>query len=155
MTKLLQQRHLEKLRENWGDKDTDQIPVVKLFLTGTSWTWLIVDVDPEDPDYAFGLADIGHQCVELGYISLTEIQNVTKTDPLLQLERDYSFSPIATLSVYAQAGRTANAITTDKADLETAYEFLKRRAREDGEAPHGRMLTSNEIAAHFAKYGGE
>ncbi len=155
MAKLLQQRHLDKLIANHADKDTEQIPVVKLFLTGTPCTWLLVDVDPEDNDYAFGLADIGQECAELGYISLAEIRDITKRNPLLQLERDFSFSPIATLSVYAQAGRSARAITTDKRDLETAYGFLQKRAREDGEKERGRLLSSQEIVEHFSKYGGE
>jgi hypothetical protein len=45
-------------------------PVVKLFCPWTTATWLLTELEPEDPDYAFGLCDLGLGCPELGRVSL-------------------------------------------------------------------------------------
>ncbi len=155
MAKLLEERHIEKLLANFSDKDAEQIPVVKIHLIGTPCTWLIVDIDPDNHDYAFGLADIGQQCAELGYIDLAEIKKVASENSNLSLERDPFFKPIATMSVYTQAGRAAHRITTDKASLIQASEVLKKDAENIGERHRGRMLSDAEIEAHFAAFGNE
>ena len=52
---------------------TDFRPVVTLFVPWGAATWLLTELDPEDPDIAFGLCDLGMQCPELGSVSLSEI----------------------------------------------------------------------------------
>ena len=37
----------------------DHAPVVKLFTPDAQATWLITEVDPDDPDRLFGLCDLG------------------------------------------------------------------------------------------------
>src|SRR5258708_29164949 len=52
----------------------DLDPVVKLFTPDANCTWLLTDIDPLDPDRAFGLCDAGQGCPELGYVSLRELE---------------------------------------------------------------------------------
>jgi hypothetical protein len=46
-------------------EDHDPPPVVKLFTPDAGATWLLTELDPDDPDIAFGLCDLG-----LGFLSL-------------------------------------------------------------------------------------
>jgi len=34
-------------------------------------TWLLTELDSEDPDIAFGLCDLGMQCPELGSVRIS------------------------------------------------------------------------------------
>jgi hypothetical protein len=43
----------------------DPKPVVKLFTPVSNATWLLTELDPADPDVAFGLCDLGLGCPEL------------------------------------------------------------------------------------------
>ena len=45
--------------------EIDFKPVVKLFTPDAACTWLLSEADPEDPDIAFGLCDLGMDCPEL------------------------------------------------------------------------------------------
>jgi len=82
-----------------GD-NRDPLPVVKLFTPDASATWLLTELDPADPDRAFGLCDLGLGCPELGYVRLSELESVR--GPLgLKIERDYHFTADRTLSDYA------------------------------------------------------
>ena len=86
-------------RQAAGDS-RDPLPVVKLFTPDAGATWLLTELDPTDPDLAFGLCDLGLGCPELGYVRLSELQTVR--GPLgLKIERDYHFSADRTLSDYA------------------------------------------------------
>ena len=88
----------------------DHKPVVKLFTPDAGCTWLLTELDPDDPDRAFGLCDLGMGYPELGYVSLAELESVR--GPLdLAIERDQHFTATHPLSVYAIAARTAEAIT--------------------------------------------
>ena len=46
--------------------EPDFLPVVKLFTPDAGCTWPLPELDPEDPDIAFGLCDLGIGCPELG-----------------------------------------------------------------------------------------
>lgn len=48
------------------DEEIDFKPVVKLFTPDASCTWLLSEIDPDDPDIAFGLCDLGMGYPELG-----------------------------------------------------------------------------------------
>lgn len=39
--------------------DPDFFPVVKLFTPDAQCTWLLTELDPSEPDIAFGLCDLG------------------------------------------------------------------------------------------------
>lgn len=59
---------------------------VKFFDSRGSWTWYIIEFDPET-NQAFGLVDGFEK--ELGYISITELESMPR------IERDLSFKPIS------------------------------------------------------------
>ena len=48
------------------DREIDFHPVVKLFTPDADCTWILTEIDPENPDIAFGLCDLGMGFPELG-----------------------------------------------------------------------------------------
>jgi hypothetical protein len=74
--------------------------VVKLFCPWTGATWLLTELQPDDPDIAFGLCDLGMGCPELGCVSLMELKAVRGPGGLT-IERDLYFTADKTLSAYA------------------------------------------------------
>ena len=93
------------------DHSIDHIPVVKLFTPVSNATWLLTEIDPEDPDRAFGLCDLGLGCPELGYVSLLELASVRGRLGFL-VERDRYFEADRPLSAYAAEARTESRIVT-------------------------------------------
>src|SRR5882672_6422984 len=92
-----------------GRDEPDFLPVVKLFTPDAGCTWLLTEIDPEDPDIAFGLCDLGLGHPELGSVSLSELEAVR--DQLnLPVERDLYFTATKTLSAYADEARAHGAI---------------------------------------------
>ena len=71
--------------------------------------WLFTELDSEDGDTLFGLADLGFGTPELGYSSLAEIASIRRRFGL-GIERDLYFEPKHALSVYAEAARTVGRI---------------------------------------------
>ena len=108
ITEELYQRMVENWRKSQSDEDHDPIPVVKLFTPDASATWLLTEINPDDPSAAFGLCDLGHGFPELGYVSLKELATI-RGKLGLPVERDLHFKGQHPLSVYAyraqQAGR--------------------------------------------------
>jgi len=92
------------------DVTIDFRPVVKLFTPDAAATWLLTELDPEDPDLAFGLCDLGLGYPELGYVRITELAAV-RGRLGLPIERDLYFAPDKTLSAYAADARLAGCIT--------------------------------------------
>ena len=92
-----------------GQNPIDFKPVVKLFNPNGAATWLLTETDIDDADIAFGLADLGFGCPELGSVRLSEIAAV-RTPLGLKIERDMYFEPEMTLSEYADAARKAGRI---------------------------------------------
>jgi hypothetical protein len=89
----------------------DPRPVVKLFTPDAGATWLLTELDPSDPDHAFGLCDLGLGFPELGYVSLRELAVVR--GPLgLAVERDLYFSADRSLSAYVAAAQRHERIVT-------------------------------------------
>lgn len=95
-----------------GTKDEgDFYPVVKLFTPDAGCTWLLTEIDPDDPDIGFGLCDLGVGFPELGRISISEIESVR--GPLnLPVERDLHFEADKPLSEYAQLAHENQRIVT-------------------------------------------
>lgn len=90
-------------------EDIDPAPVVKLFTPDAGATWLLTELDPDNPSIAFGLCDLGMGCPELGYVDLDEIS--AALGPLgLPVERDEHYAETRRLSVLAKLARKAGAI---------------------------------------------
>lgn len=89
--------------------DHDPYPVVKLFAPDAGATWLLSELDPDDPDIAFGLCDLGLGCPELGSVSIAELESV-RGRLGLPVERDLWFAADKPLSAYADAARAAGGI---------------------------------------------
>ena len=115
--KLLTKTQRAQLLDNGRDRDRDHRPVVKFFDPTGAATWLFTELDPEDGDTLFGLADLGFGSPELGYASLAEIASV-RCRFGLGIERDLYFKAKHSLSVYAEAARAAGRIVEFGAEIE-------------------------------------
>ena len=82
----------------------DPKPVVKLFNPVGAGIWLLTSVDPQDPDIAYGLCDLGMQSPELGTVSIEELTSF-KGPLQLGIERDIHWISDKTLNEYAQQAR--------------------------------------------------
>jgi len=102
--RLLRNGRVRRQLERDGEPDLDFLPVVKLFTPDAGCTWLLTEIDPDDPDIAFGLCDLGMGCPELGSVSLSELETV-RGRWHLTVERDRHFRPTKTLSAYADEAR--------------------------------------------------
>lgn len=91
--------------------DINPLPVVKLFTPDASCTWLLTELDPKDPDIAFGLCDLGMGFPELGSVRLSELISLGGSLGL-RIERDLHFAPTMTLSAYADQARRNGEIVT-------------------------------------------
>jgi hypothetical protein len=115
----------DRLLANGRRRGLDHVPVVKFFNPLGIGTWLATELD-EDGDTLFGLADLGYP--ELGAFSLAEMQELEL--PLgMGIERDILFEGEFTLSIYAQAARTAGRIVIDERSLRAAAAALQREGR--------------------------
>jgi len=100
----------QKLLANGRNRDQDHAPVVKIFNPMGSATWLLSEIDPEAPDLAFGLCDLGMGCPELGVVPISELANFRNNMTGLGLERDRFFEATAPMSAYAAAATKAGHI---------------------------------------------
>ncbi len=91
------------------DNIGDHIPVVKLFTPDANCTWLLSEIVPDDNILAFGLCDLGLGCPELGYVSLTELEQL-RGSLGLPVEKDTHFSATASITAYAKAARSQSRI---------------------------------------------
>lgn len=89
-----------------GGENIDPPPVVKLFTPDAGATWLLTEVDPDDPDRAFGLCDLGLGCPELGWVRFSELEEV-RGRLGLPVEIDRYFEAEAPVSEYARKARAA------------------------------------------------
>ena len=113
-TEEQQQQLIENGRRNAERIGTDGstvdfAPVVKLFCPWGGATWLLTEIDPEEPTIAFGLCDLGAGSPEIGSVSLAEITSVTGPDGL-RIERDLYFKADRTLQAYADEAHRAGRI---------------------------------------------
>lgn len=104
----LQKQHAINLKHRQTTGETEDFkPAVKLFDPTGAATWLFSEWDGKDE--LFGLCDLGQGSPELGYASLSEIQN-TKLRFGLRIERDIHFTPEKKLSEYAEEARNSGRI---------------------------------------------
>ncbi|MDV4146626.1 DUF2958 domain-containing protein [Shimia sp. FJ5] len=94
-----------------GEYTIDFKPVVKLFTPDGGATWLLSETDPEDPDIAFGLCDLGLGYPELGSVRLSVLK-AHRGRLGLPIERDLHFNADAPLGTYADRAREAGGIVT-------------------------------------------
>lgn len=87
--------------------EIDFKPVTKLFNPCGTGTWLLTELDPENPTIAFGLCDLGYP--ELGSVCLAELASV-RLPFGLKIERDRFFAATKSISVYADEARVAGRI---------------------------------------------
>ena len=114
LTQSIHERLLRngRLHEQFAERDEaepDFLPVVKLFTPDAGCTWLLTELDPENPDVAFGLCDLGMGCPELGSVSIAELESV-RGRLGLPIERDLHFSPTKAISAYADEARKRGCI---------------------------------------------
>lgn len=84
--------------------EIDFHPVVKLFTPDAACTWPLTEIDPENPDIAFCLCDLGMGLPELGCVSLSEIAAL-RGRLGLPVERDLQFEATKPLTAYAGEAR--------------------------------------------------
>jgi hypothetical protein len=116
--KLFTAQQERRLKAN-GRKNAERIaadgntidfhPVVKLFCPWGAATWLLTEIDPEEPEVAFGLCDLGMGSPEIGSVSLSEIAAVRGPGGL-RIERDLHFKADKTLRAYAEEARRSGRI---------------------------------------------
>lgn len=110
---LITRPQFAKLLQNGLQSQNDEnfvgTPVIKLFNPSGAATWLLSEVDPNDPDRAFGLCDLGMGCPELGYVSIEELSTV-KGAFNLGIERDIHWVANKDLNEYAREARAEQRI---------------------------------------------
>lgn len=103
------ERLLANGRLSMAGETLDPFPVVKLFTPDANATWLLTELDPDDPGIAFGLCNLGLGAPELGYVALAELAAI-RGRLSLPIERDEHFRPDRPLSAYAAAARAQGRI---------------------------------------------
>src|ERR1039458_7209111 len=98
--RLLRNGRLQRQCAERGEAEPDFLPVVKLFTPDAGCTWLLSEVDPDDPDIAFGMG-----CPETGSVRISELESV-RGRLGLPVERDLHFTATKTLSAYADEAGT-------------------------------------------------
>ncbi len=132
--KLITDEIHKSLLANGAERARDHVPAVKFFDPCGAATWLITQMDPDEPDILFGLCDLGMGFPELGNVSLSELQNV-KGRLGLGIERDLHFVGRYPLSVYVEAATAQGGITTIPSLLDAAAARLGIAPQGDGGAP--------------------
>lgn len=107
--KLLKQGRATAQALAEGRDQPDHKPVVKLFTPDGGCTWLLSELDPDEPDIAFGLCDLGMGCPELGSVRLSELKRIRGRFGL-PVERDRHFRADKPLIAYARDAWDAGSI---------------------------------------------
>lgn len=107
--------------------DQDHRPVALLFLTNTRCVWLINEINPDYPDEAFGLCDLGMGSPELGYVSIEELILTQSDNDFVLLVNNPNFKPAYPMSVYYQVASEAQRIVNDPELLKVAAANPKPR----------------------------
>lgn len=102
-TKLRRNAEATRAAQERELAEPDHVPVLKVFAPWSNATWLFTEL-AEDGDTLFGLCDLGMGFPELGYASLSEIQEA-RGPAGLPLERDVHFATDRPLSDFAQEAR--------------------------------------------------
>lgn len=84
----------------------DPLPVVRLYTPDAQASWLLTELDPEDPDLAYGLCDLGLGTPKLDYVRLSQLVAIAGD----AVACDAGFVPRQSLSAYLREAREAGAI---------------------------------------------
>ena len=76
----------------YGSDMSKQDVVAKIFNPFGAGTWYVMNADPEEPDYLWGIVDLFE--VEMGSMSREELVSLRIPPLNVRLERDVSFKPI-------------------------------------------------------------
>lgn len=98
---LIANGRTNRQRRDNGLPPEDFQPVVKLFTPDDECTWLLAELDPDVPDIAFGLCDLGQGQPELAKVSLADLAEMRGWSNL-PVERDPYFAATKTLAAYAK-----------------------------------------------------
>lgn len=106
--KLFTKEQHEKLLANGRQRaadtrtgfELDFTPVVKLFNPYGAGTWLITEIDHEEPDIAWCLADLGMGYAEFGTVSLSELTSLRHQFGFPLIERDRHWEAAGPISAY-------------------------------------------------------
>lgn len=110
VTKAARQRLEENFRETEkGLSPTDLLPVVKFFYPAGAATWLLAYTLPDQPEMAWGLADLGLGYPETGDIYLPEIFEFRGRFGL-RIERDLHFRASMSIGEYLEKARSEGSI---------------------------------------------
>ena len=82
-----------------GAELANQKVVAKFFNPTGAWTWYLLNQDPEDPDYLWGI--VQGDAVEMGSFSLSDLQKFRGRFGL-GIERDTGFRPRPAEEVWEQ-----------------------------------------------------
>ena len=134
MSRLIPAELREKMLENAWDmfkgRQDDHPPVVKLFSIVGSATWLLSELNPLEPNVAFGLCDLGIGSPELGYVSLEELESIQYPSlPIPLVVRDEHFEAEELMSVYVEAARRHQRITENPTHLQQAHQWLAAKGK--------------------------
>ena len=110
LTAALRRQLLQNGHKSRSQPDFDPVPVVKLFTPDACATWLLTELNPDNPDLAFGLCDLGMGFPELGSVRISELESV-RGRLGLPVERDRYFTLSKTLSAHAEDSRLSGATT--------------------------------------------
>src|SRR3546814_17078293 len=127
------ERLLANGRRTAAGENIDPPPVVKLFTPDANATWLLTELDPAEPDRAFGLCDLGLGFPELGYVSLAELRRLRGTLGL-PVERDLGFVAEPPLSIYANRAGPVRVLRhgTPRLGVRPDTRAAQRHAGEEG-----------------------
>lgn len=75
-------------------KGLDATVYVKFFGSGRG-TWYATEYDGQDTFFGYVVSPLGQDCDELGYFSLSELQELRFPPYRLPIERDLYFTPTA------------------------------------------------------------
>ena len=113
MTALVTEEERRQLLHNGNaaasGAQADPWPVVKLFTPDAHATWLLVQLDPQDEDTAFGLCDLGMGAPRLDHVRLSDLQSIRGPRNLPVL-RDTHFVPQRPLSEYVRRAEADGSI---------------------------------------------
>lgn len=107
------------------ERGDDHPPIIKLFSIAGSATWLLSELNPLEPDIAYGLCDLGMGFPELGYVSLEELESIQHPFlPIPLIVRDEHFEAEYLMSVYAEAAHQHQSVTENPVHLQQAHQKL-------------------------------
>lgn len=106
---LLENGRVNAIRTKHDQDHEDFPPVVRLFCPWSNAIWLLAQLDPDEPDTAFGLVDHGQGLPDLVHFSVSEIASIEGPSGQ-RIQRDDSFTPQRKLSTYARLARIASRI---------------------------------------------